>query len=278
MNLSDIIKRDPQPVPWSEGEKIPWNERGFSERMLQEHLNDAHDAASRRQSMVDQHVNWLHSHALQDRPTTVLDLGCGPGLYAERLARLGHEYVGIDFSPASIRYARAHYPECQFLEGDVREVDFGSGFGLIMMIYGELNVFHPDDARLILEKCRQALADDGVLLLEVHSFDAIRRMGQQPPSWRSYESGLFSPDPHLLLQEAFWNHSAEVSINRYFVIDVATGTVQRYADSVQAYSNDGYQKILKSAGFDVAEAHPSLDGSGVSGDFPVYVATTSRRA
>ena len=30
----------------------------------------------------------------------------GRGLYASRLARLGHRCVGIDFSPASIDYAR----------------------------------------------------------------------------------------------------------------------------------------------------------------------------
>jgi hypothetical protein len=34
MNLLDLIQRAPEPLPWDEGEKIPWDERGFSERML----------------------------------------------------------------------------------------------------------------------------------------------------------------------------------------------------------------------------------------------------
>ncbi len=34
MNLMDIVNRIPSPIPWSEGEKIPWNEPGFSSRML----------------------------------------------------------------------------------------------------------------------------------------------------------------------------------------------------------------------------------------------------
>ena len=38
MKLLDIIQRDMAPQPWAEGEKIPWNELGFSERMLKETL------------------------------------------------------------------------------------------------------------------------------------------------------------------------------------------------------------------------------------------------
>jgi predicted TPR repeat methyltransferase len=43
---------------------------------------------------------------LQSEPQRILDLGCGPGLYTQRLASLGHTCVGIDISPASIAYAR----------------------------------------------------------------------------------------------------------------------------------------------------------------------------
>ena len=48
MKLGDLIDRALPPAAWSEGDNIPWHEPGFSERMLAEHLTDAHDAASRR--------------------------------------------------------------------------------------------------------------------------------------------------------------------------------------------------------------------------------------
>ena len=48
MNLLHVIQRSPAPVPWAEGENIPWHDPAFSERMLTEHLSQAHDAASRR--------------------------------------------------------------------------------------------------------------------------------------------------------------------------------------------------------------------------------------
>ncbi len=102
MKLSDIIARIPSPAPWAEGEKIPWNEPGFSARMLHEHLSQDHDAASRRSMVIDRQVDWIHQSLLWGNPARVLDLGCGPGLYTSQLARRGCSCTGIDFSPASI--------------------------------------------------------------------------------------------------------------------------------------------------------------------------------
>ena len=91
MHLLDLIPQDPNPVPWTEGDTIPWHEPGFSERMLHEHLSQDYDMASRRFEIIDKHVAWIHENVLSGKASKVLDLGCGPGLYTSRLARLGHE-------------------------------------------------------------------------------------------------------------------------------------------------------------------------------------------
>ena len=147
MRLLDLIDRTLPPAPWAEGEKIPWDEPGFSGRMLAEHLSQAHDAASRRSETIDRHVRWIHNELLGCAATRVLDVACGPGLYASRLARLGHECVGIDFSPASIAHAAAAAERdrlaCTYRREDICAADFGTGFGLAMLIFGELNVFRP---------------------------------------------------------------------------------------------------------------------------------------
>ena len=106
MNLLDVIHRTSAPEPWAEGDKIPWHDPAFSRRMLREHLSQAHDAASRRAIIIDEHVDWIQREVLLNRSSRVLDLGCGPGLYSSRLAQRGHTCMGIDFGPASIEYAR----------------------------------------------------------------------------------------------------------------------------------------------------------------------------
>jgi 2-polyprenyl-3-methyl-5-hydroxy-6-metoxy-1,4-benzoquinol methylase len=126
-NLLDLVHRQPIPEPWAEGETIPWSDPHFSSRMLKEHLSQEHDGASRRFEVIDQHVGWIHHEVLSERPTRILDLGCGPGLYTSRLSRLGHECTGIDFSPASIAYARKQAERevlrCTYLQEDIRTAD-----------------------------------------------------------------------------------------------------------------------------------------------------------
>jgi 2-polyprenyl-3-methyl-5-hydroxy-6-metoxy-1,4-benzoquinol methylase len=105
LDLMNVVQRTPKPEPWAEGEKIPWNEPWFSRRMLREHLSQEHDWASRRALTIQEHVDWIHREVLSGRSSRILDLGCGPGFYTSRLAELGHECTGVDFSPASIAYA-----------------------------------------------------------------------------------------------------------------------------------------------------------------------------
>jgi SAM-dependent methyltransferase len=259
MNFIEFIQRQPTPSPWSEGEKIPWNEPGFSQRMLQEHLSQEHDAASRRFEIIDTHVAWIHETLLGGQPAKILDLGCGPGLYSSRLARLGHSCVGIDFSPASIAYAVEtaikEKLNCSYTEADLREADFGDGYGLAMLIYGELNTFRRAEARAILKKAHQALVEGGSLLLEPHTFDAVRNIGEKPPSWYSAESGLFSDRPHIYLMENFWNPEQQATTIRYFILDGLTGEISRFAASMQAYTDEEYRSLLAECGFGDVRFH-----------------------
>lgn len=277
MNLLELVNRDPAPQPWAEGEKIPWDDHGFSERMLQEHLSDQHDAASRRPAIVDAHVEWIHNDVLGGRPSRVLDLGCGPGLYTSRLARLGHECVGIDFGPASIRYAteaaEAEGLNCRYVEGDIRAADYGNGFDLVMLIFGEFNVFRPEDAESILRQARAALTAGGQLLLEAHTFRAVHLIGSQPSNWATSTSGLFSDRPHLRLEESFWNETRKAATERYYIVDAETAEITRYAASMQAYNDSEYRAMLSEAGFHLDSRYGSLEGEREVEDFVVLVAT-----
>jgi len=264
MNLLDLINRTGVPEPWSEGEKIPWDEPGFSGRMLKKHLSQDHDAASRRFEHIDAHVDWIHRELLGERLMRVLDLGCGPGLYASRLARLGHTCTGIDFSPASIAYARDEAQRdglaCTYVQGDIRTTDYGTGFDMVMFIFGELNAFRPEGAETILRKACGALADGGMLLLEVSRFEALEKWGKSGPSWYTSPTGLFSERPHLYLEEAFWDEEQRVVTNRFFVVDAETGEVTPHAMGTQAYTDEEYRGLLERCGFEDVTFFPSLPG------------------
>ena len=263
-HLLDVISRKLPPTPWEEGDCIPWSDPAFSERMLKEHLRQDHDAASRRTEKIDEQIAWIHGDLLAGRPTKVLELTCGPGLYTSRLAKLGHECVGIDYAPAAIAYAedlaRKDGLACTYLLEDIREAAYGEGFGLVMMINGQFNVFRRSDARAILAKAYAALAPGGLLLLEPQTFAQVEAEGRKGSAWHSHESGLFSDRPHLWLQENFWDAETQTSTERFFIVDAATGEVTRYAQSNEAYTDEQFREMLTEAGFANVRLLPSLIG------------------
>jgi SAM-dependent methyltransferase len=278
-SLLDLVRRRPVAAPWQDGDNIPWHEAGFSERMLNEHLSQDHDAASRRGAIIDQHVAWLHTAMLSSTPARVLDLGCGPGLYTSRLARLGHECVGIDYSPASIDHAaeeaRRGDLRCEYRREDIRQAEYGGPFGLAMLINGEFNVFAPDDVKAILRKCRAALAPGGQLVLEPHVFDTLRSRGEGGRSWYSADCALFSDRPHLLLEENFWHADVHVATTRFLLVDAATGEVTTHAASYQAYTQEEYRSVLKECGFHEVRFHASLTGQADQSS-PEYLVLVAR--
>ena len=273
--LLDVVNRMPVPEPWQEGDNIPWDEPGFSERMLKEHLSQEHDAASRRSPKIEEHVGWIHSEVLGGQSTRILDLCCGPGLYTSRLATLGHECVGIDFSPAAIAYAQeqasAKALSCRYVQGDVRKADFGAGFGLVMMVFGQVNVFRRTEARAVLIKAREALTNGGTLLLEPQTLAAVETAGAAGRSWYSAAEGLFSCQPHLVLEESFWDIAEKAATTRYLVVDASSGLVTRHAMTTQGYSDDEYAALLAECGFVDVRSFPSLTGREDSAQKEMFV-------
>lgn len=264
MNLKDLLDRS-QPLPWSEGDNIPWNEPEFSQAMLRWHLDQDNDAASRRITIIERQVHFIHTRILEGRPSSLLDLGCGPGLYLEMLARLGHRGLGIDFSPASIAYARRVAEEkglpCTYQLADMRIADYGTAaFDAILLLFGEFNVFKPGDIRHILRKAWAALKPGGRLLLEPSPEAHIREMGQAPAGWYTSPGGLFSSRPHMMLEESFWDETRQASTVRYFCVDLASSEMTRYAASYQAYSDEAYRALLTKCGFQAVQFFPALTG------------------
>jgi SAM-dependent methyltransferase len=251
--------------PWQGRYKIPWDDPEFSRRMLREHLSQEHDLASRKSETIDRQVEWIESHCGEQSPLRILDLGCGPGLYAMRLCRAGRVYRGIDISPASIAYAAEHAKEgmdCRFTEADVRTADFGDGYGLAMLLFGELNVFSPDECRVILRKMHASLAPGGRLLVEPQKADAVKASGTAANTWFKAPGGLFSDRPHLCLIENHWDESSGVAVQIFHVLDVETGKVDSFRSTTRALPNDMVRNLLTQAGFEGVELRPDWPQAG----------------
>ncbi len=172
--------------------------------------------------------------------------------------------MGIDFSPASIDYAKLQADdagkEIYYVAEDIRTARYGEGYGLAMMVYGEFNVFKEQDIRAILRKAYDSLEEGGVFIAEPHTFEAVKSFGEAPPTWYSSDSMLFSDEPHLALMETFWDQGHRATINRYIIVDAATAEATLHSSTMQAYTNEEYEALLRDAGFTEVKLHPSLTG------------------
>lgn len=237
---------------WHGAYKIPWDDPDFSGRMLAEHLAQDHDMASRRAEWIDRQVAWIHDRQLDGQPANILDLGCGPGFYSHRLTIRGHRCHGIDFGPASIEYARRYNPDesrSKFVLDDIRQAEFGGPYDLAMILFGELNVFSPDEALAILRKARASLGPHGRLIVEVQVEEAVERMGRGEPSEQQHESGLFSNRPHRCRTESRWLPKQQVAIQTFHVTETNGGWTQEFRSTTKAWSDRSLIELLADAGF-----------------------------
>lgn len=83
-----------------------WDDTHISLQMLKAHLDPDFEAASRKHSFITDSAAWIATQVSPQQNLYLLDIGCGPGLYAQEFARAGYKVTGIDFSKRSIRYAQ----------------------------------------------------------------------------------------------------------------------------------------------------------------------------
>lgn len=101
-----------------------------------------------------------------------LDAACGTGRHARHLVALGHEVVGIDFTPKMLNRARDAVSEAVFLEADL--VDIPAEDGQFNLIVCGLALAHVADLDTAITELARVLASGGRLVVSVlHPFLAF---------------------------------------------------------------------------------------------------------
>ena len=137
-----------------------WDPNG-SEAMLHK-LNPVRLKYIRDQ--VDQHWQCDECRRTPLDGKTALDVGCGAGLLAEPLARLGARVTGLDASPELIAVARAH-AAATGLEIDYRAGEIAKQEGQFDLITCLEVIEHVADPAAFVKALAQRLALGGLLIL-----------------------------------------------------------------------------------------------------------------
>jgi len=103
----------------------------------------------------------------------VLDLGVGAGRTTLYLRPLTAGYVGIDYSPAMVAYARARFPEARIELGDARDLSRfgGSSFDAVLFSYMGIDAVDHEGRLRVLSEVARVLRPGGVFLFSTHNRD-----------------------------------------------------------------------------------------------------------
>lgn len=271
--FSDILWRlynrpDP-PQPWVDGGNLPWNEPSFAQRMLKEHLDQSHGAASRVSAERELQIGWLQEKLGVAAGHQMLDMTCGPGLYAVEFARQGCQVTGVDFSPAAVAYAREYAARqgvaksCSFLEKDVRAATFSpASFDAALFLYGQLAVFRREEALALLQEIARVLKPGARLAIEL--LDQERVDKNHSSWWFTDDKGLWGDRPFLHLGERTWLAEEMISVEEFTIINLETAESTEINLSDQTYAVPEMVQMLRDAGFSSVDVYERW------GDLPLY--------
>lgn len=102
----------------------------------------------------------------------ILDLGCGTGTFARRLAAAGHDVVAIDPAPAMIDYARRQpgADAVRWIACDLPGLPPGAPFDAVVMTGHAFQcLLTDDDIDATLRGTRRVLADGGCFLFDTRN-------------------------------------------------------------------------------------------------------------
>ena len=209
-----------------------WTSPDISEMMLRYHLDGEIDVASRKTAFIASSAEWIRSTFDLGPGRNVIDLGCGPGLYTNRLGRSGAAVTGIDFSERSLNHARAAAQRediaVDYVVGDYLHYETDQRFDLAMMIMCDYCALTSEQRAGLLARVKHLLKPGGAFLFDVYSLSFFE-------TWE--ERTAYGPD----MMDGFWSASEYFGFLNTHVYDAEKLVLEKYliveADRETEYFN-----------------------------------------
>jgi SAM-dependent methyltransferase len=274
--LTDIARR---PEPFSRYTAMElWTRPHLAQQMLSFHLNQETDLASRRFEIIDQVVDWIDSQ-LRLSGKCVCDLGCGPGLYAQRFANKGAAVTGVDFSAHSLEYADLKAKESdqsiRYIHADYLSDDLPTGFDIVTLIYTDLCALSPQQRTILLGRMREMLNPDGQIVFDVAGMGLLTGKEECTLLEDRLMGGFWADGDYVGIQRTFVYSKENLSLDRYLIIE--PNETWQIFNWMQYFTPESLQAELRRAGFEVVKMAGELTGKQLQtdGDFIGVIASVA---
>jgi SAM-dependent methyltransferase len=246
--------------------------------LLRFHLDSDVDVASRRADFIDASVDWIDARFDLGPGRRVIDLGCGPGLYTNRLARSRARVTGVDLSPRSIEHACADAEraglDVECLLGDYLTMELPSGFDLALMIMCDYCALSPAQRACLLERVFHLLRPGGTFLIDVYSLAAFETWEEQVAYGEGLMDGFWSPRPYYGFLGTFRYEAEKVVLEKYTIVEETA--VREYLNWFQHFDVASLTAEVEVAGLRVAAVHGDVAGGTYEESAPEFAVEVRR--
>lgn len=260
------INERPEPFEFYTASDL-WTDGHRSAQMLSFHLNEAIDVSSRNAEFIRRSVEWIASRFNIGKDTTIVDFGCGPGLYTTRLAKRGANVTGIDFSGRSIGYAKEvaarEQLDIKYVQQDYMGFETVERFNLVLMIMCDFCALGPTQRKGILGKFHRILKPRGSVLLDVCSLSAFDQRAEVATYGVSLLDGFWSPNKYYGFLNTFKYDQEKVVLDKYTIVEAErTRTVYNW---LQYFSPEELEREFVDADFFVEGLYSDVAGTPYDG-------------
>lgn len=249
----DRLHQKPQPFSVSTIETL-WTDPHLAQQMLAYHLDETTPLASRPPVQIDKTVDWIDARA-QLAGKSVCDLGCGPGLYAERFAKRGAHVTGVDFSANSIAHAQKSATDAgldiTYRVANYLADDLPANQDLVTLIYCDLCPLAPEQRRVLLKRVHDMLKPDGAFIFDVLTLPAFEARNEEVLFAHKAWNGFWSANDYFTFQHTFTYDRERVTLDQYTIVEPER-TWQVY-NWLQYFDADTITAELDNHGFEVVE-------------------------
>ncbi len=246
---------------YEQGEHAIWTDPYIRRQLLFAQLDPDTDAASRRPAARAATVDWLLGRA--GAPGTALDLGCGPGLYAELLARRGWRVTGIDLNTDALAHARTSAAAAgltiDYREGSYLTPLTPQRFDLAYCIYCDFGALRPDDRTALLRQVRARLHAGGQFVFDVFGpgLSSTRREGrvhneEAANGFWCRAGGRTEVETRHFPEAQAWGQ--EIRLEEH------GAAARRFLLWDHYFTPEGIERLLADAGFEVLEITTGIAG------------------
>lgn len=262
MNIKKIMSLVNGVKPYEKGTAIMWTDEYISKQLLEVHINPDINLASRKEKSIDKTVNWILNE-LDRKNGEILDLGCGPGLYTEKLAKKGYKVTGIDFSENSIEYAKnraiQNNLDVNYVCKNYLKLDFKEKFDLIIMIYCDFGVLSIEEREVLLENVYDALKPGGIFIFDALNKYTIDNLKFER-NWEFSEGGFWQNRSYLCLSQSSHFPEKKAILDENIIID-EENNYKIYRFWNHYFDGDDIKNIFEKLGFRKIKDYQNLLGN-----------------